>query len=340
LGHGAAAFAVLLAGSAFPAWGQEPSRRTRWEEDSHTAYGPFRFTSVSPFHLLRPGFAPRVPSSLEPGAFEARLSETWANMWAFNEDDWILDYEVLTTTLALAFRASPDLLVELELEDAARFGGRLDSMIINFHRSVGAEQRHRDDFSRHDFRFDVVASHGQPRILLDKDDTGSFSETAVLSFQYDVVGGADAPLALTASGSLRADLRNPDGLRGGSPVDAAISVGAARRVGEFYWYGGVNAAWFGHEEFEGVDMRATQVAAMAAVEWKHRSRISMVVQYLFTEGALENPKAFRRPTSEILVGLKWRVGNSHLIDLAGMENFIIPDNSADFGFHAGLTVRW
>jgi hypothetical protein len=261
-------------------------------------------------------------------------------MWAFNEDDWILDYEVLTSTVALSYRATPTLLVELEVDQAARFGGRLDGLILDFHRATNAEQRHRDDFPKNDIRFEIAPSHGQPGLRLSGDDRRSFTETALFSVQLEGGTALDGPFAVSASLTVRGDLRGPDGLRGGSPADVSLSAGAARRLGPFRVYAGANLAWYGHEEFHGVAMRTTQGAGLAALEWKPRSRFSFVLQYLLTEGALHNPKGFRRPSSEIVAGFKWRAWRSWLFELAGTENFIIPDNSPDFGFHAGVAVRW
>src|SRR5688572_15370148 len=68
----------------------------------NVGYGPLRLPSLSPFQSLRFGFIPRTPSTLAEGKFEFQWTESWANLWAFNAGEHLVDFEVLQSGVSLA----------------------------------------------------------------------------------------------------------------------------------------------------------------------------------------------------------------------------------------------
>jgi hypothetical protein len=150
--------------------------------------GPLVMPSLSPFQSLRSGLLPRTPSALRAGEGELRFSTSWVNIWAFNEDDWILDVEVLDGRIGIAWGASDRATLFLEVEERARFGGELDRVIDHFHELTRAEQRHRDDFARDDVRFEVDRRDGRPPLLLGKGDRGVFERAIVVGAQWGLLG--------------------------------------------------------------------------------------------------------------------------------------------------------
>src|SRR5688572_17488489 len=68
----------------------------------NVGYGPLRLPSLSPFQALRFGFIPRTPSTLAEGNFEFQWTESWANLWAFNAGEHLVDFEVLQSGVSLA----------------------------------------------------------------------------------------------------------------------------------------------------------------------------------------------------------------------------------------------
>ena len=117
--------------------------------------GPLHMTSLSPFQTLRSGLTPRPPSVLPEGTWEARLTESWANLWAYNEDDILIDMEILHSNFALGCGLGQGWRADLELEMSSRFGGSMDGLINSVHDLLGAETRHREDFPNDDFQFDL-----------------------------------------------------------------------------------------------------------------------------------------------------------------------------------------
>jgi hypothetical protein len=304
-------------------------------------YGPFKLSSLSPFQSLRPGFIPRTPSAVTEGQVEVRAASSWVNIWAFNEDDYLLDYEILHSQASLAWGAAHRVNLEFEIENNSRFGGVMDPLIDNFHDAVGADQRHREDFAENDFQFELQGRDGRPSASLSNRDRGSFARAFMATFQYDVLDGLmGGSGAVSAAATLRFDLGPNEDLRGGLPVDFGLSAGASQRVGDFIFHAAGSVGWFGHEEFHGIVLRALQASGLAGVEWLWHARASFIFQYLLSQGAAEDWLDFSEPSNEITFGCKFRIFSGTILEIAVIENFLIPDNSPDFGMHAGLSVRW
>src|SRR5436189_4950116 len=60
---------------AFAAAQDETPKRLFWEAEENIGLGLFQSVSLSPLPSLRSGLGPRLPSSLQSGAFEFRINE-------------------------------------------------------------------------------------------------------------------------------------------------------------------------------------------------------------------------------------------------------------------------
>lgn len=315
-----------------------------WEVESgflspNIGLGPFRGLSVAPLASLRPGFFPVPPSNLPRGSFELHETEDWANVWSVNGSKFFLDYEVLVSEVSLAYGIDDGLRVEFAFVDGARFGGTLDPLIIGTHRLVGARQKGRTDFPENDFRYELDPGNGRPAIALDNGERGSYAQAIEGTAQYTFAGERGGPPALSGALTLRREVGESE-LRGGSPLDVALSLSSAIGFGDFYAYLGAGAAWFGHERFHGLALRAMQYSGLAAIEWNFVSWLSFIVRYQLIEGGLNADGPFSRPSHESTIGFKIEPWRNVLVEVAMIENHVNPYNSADFGFHLGVAIRW
>lgn len=301
---------------------------------SNVGFGPLRIRSQSPFQALRLALAPRAPSTLGRGQKEIRAAATWVNIWSQN-DTHFLDLETLQLNGALAYGISDTWQIELELESASRFGGGLDSLIQGFHNTFGIDQDGRDEVPRGDFRFEV----GRPSVALDHGDRGEFARAFVVSVQNNITCGTEKLPALAYAFTWRYELEGDD-LQGGSRSDFGFSLSAARRFGKVYTYLTLGFASFGRETFRGIELRDTQTSLLAAAEWRRWPRTSLILQYLVTEGAVDNLDDFSRPSNEIVFGWKKELRPRKILEIAAVENVITLGNSPDFGIHIGFTQRF
>ncbi len=307
---------------------------------SNVGYGPLRIPSQSPFQALRFGLLPRTPSTLAEGSFELGLTESWTNVWARDEGDHVVDFEMLQTSLSAAYGVSDVLDVELGFVQRSRFGGVMDGFIQNFHDAFSIDQGGRDEVPRGDFALDINGKDGQPGATLTKGDRGSFTESLLMTVQHNVTCGTETLPAFAYALTIRSELGDQEDLKNAEPIDLTASVSSSKRFGDVYGYVSVGLAWFGKEQFQGIELRTTQLSGLAALEWQFMAGASFVVQYLVSEGVAEDLGEFSDPSHEVTFGLKAEVATMTVLEIGIIENIVTSDNSPDFGLHAGLVWRF
>lgn len=307
---------------------------------SNVGYGPLRLPSQSPFQSLRQGLLPRIPSTLSQGNIELHETETWANLWARNEEDWLIDAETLQSHLSIAYGLTDTLQFEIAAEDKSRFGGAMDAFVQEFHDLFNIDQGGRDEVPRDRFSAEFAASPGNPPVRLTNRHRGSYSRSLVATAQHNVTCGTlDLP-AIAYSATLRADLGDAEDLTNEEPADLGLSVSVAKRFGDVYLYLNLGYAWFGKEEFRGIELKTTQGSGLLAFEWRFADEMSLVAQYLLSEGVTEHLGRFSEPSHEITLGWKGEILRGTVLEVGLIENVIVSDNSPDFGLHAGISLRF
>jgi len=312
---------------------------------SHVGYGPLKMYSQSPFQSLRLGLRARTPSTLAKGQYEASARSTWVSVWGLDKtvgdptNEFFLDFEMLQTSVALAYGISDTLEIEGEIQNRSRFGGALDGFTQGFHDLFGIDQNGRDEVPKGGFLIELDPPGG-PSVTLDSDDRGSFSRTLQFSVQHNVTCGTARLPAFSYSLTARLETLDVDGPSSGSDIDLVASVAVSRRVGRFYLYGTLGYAWFGRDNFRGIVLKDTQFSSLLAFEWRFRARQSLLLQYLRTNGLIEDFGPFSDTSNEITVGYKWEVRQKGILELGFIENIGSFDNSPDFGIHAGFSQRF
>ncbi|MEX1310029.1 MAG: DUF3187 family protein [Candidatus Sulfomarinibacteraceae bacterium] len=317
---------------------------------SHVGYGPLGIRSQSPFQSLRLGILPRTPSTLGRGQHQARLGATWANTWSndagtFDPGNgdlglYLLDFESLDLSLSYAYGISDTLQIEAELEQRWHFGGVLDGFIEGFHDLFGLGQAGRTEFPRDQTNVFIDLREGHPPVELPGDAaSGVISRSLLVTLQHNLTCGTAVWPALSWAVTVRTSLGNPGDLDGGS-LDIALSAAASRRFGDFYAYLTVGYAWYGSDAVYGLELESTQATVLAALEWRFRPRMSLVLQYLGTQGVAKDLSVFSDPSNEVVLGWKWEARDAGVLEVGLLENIIEFGNSPDFGVHAAWTQRF
>jgi len=348
---------IKRAGSYIPSTSTDlpgPTSQLVWRPDgyrgsgicfSHVGYGPLSVVAQSAFQSLRLGMQPRTPSTLGKGQYEIQAFSTWSNFWAVDGDvsspdkRYFLDYETLQTTLGFAYGISDKLELEVEYQGRSRFGGQLDGLSEGFHDLFGIDQNGRDEVEHGLFRLDLDPGDGRGPVSLDRSDRGAFSRTLGIAFQHNLTCGSRRLPAISYSVELRHDLRNRD-LRGGNDLDVGVSVSASRRIRRFYFYGSLGNAWFGNDDFRGLELRDTQWSAMLAVEWRFWARASLLLHWLGTAGLVDDFDPFDKRADEFTLGIKTELRDRGVLEIGLIENLISFDNTPDVGYHIGFRQRY
>ncbi len=306
-------------------------------EPGHIGDGPLHFRTLSPFQAVRAGFAPVTPSNLPPGCFELGHAASWVNLWAYSQGRWLLDYEIADNSLWLSMGLSDRFVATVEVQHSARFGGHIDHWIEEFHDLFGLPQGHREEFPEDDFHFEVAPDGSRPAVALSKGDRGTFVTSGTATLQYALTPGDEVWPAISVGLSIRAASHADIHSQG---IDASLSLSAARRFGDFHVYVSGNFAWYGHEDFQDIELRPLQWTWLAAVEWRFMPRTTFVFQYLLSQGAVSRYEDFSKPSHEITFGWKVELWPGTVIEIGVVENIVTFDNSPDVGMHGGITYRW
>jgi|GEM_PF-703806 len=305
---------------------------------SNVGYGPLSLGSQSPFQALRLSIRPRTPSTLGKGEYEARGTATWVNVWAQNEN-YLLDFEMLQVTMGLAYGITDTFQLEVDFQNRSAFGGEMDGFIEGFHDVFGIDQSGRDDFPRGDFNVFLNPPGEGPTISLGEEARGTFSRGLQLTLQHNVTCGTDKLPALSWAVTALAD-KLYTGEGEDLELDLGVSVSLSRRFGMFYLYTTLGYAWFGRDGFLGIELKDTQFTGLAAGEWRFLPRHALTLQYLYTEGLIDDFSPFCDPSHEITLGWKWEVIHRGVLEVGLIENMFEFDNSPDFGIHVGFSKRF
>ena len=305
---------------------------------SQIGYGPLSLPSQAPAQILRLGLQPRTPSTLADGQFELNWTESVANIFNFEENDFRLDYMTINSTVSVAYGLSDSVEVDLAVGNLSRTYRYLDGITNAFHDLFGLDDAGRDDFPENDNIIDLEPQNG---VEIEDTSTGSESTHVTLTLQHNLTCGTTVWPALAYSVSTRWDAGGHADLEGSSDFSFGVSGSAARRLGEkFYAYLGAGYNWYGPDESRGLPLKDEQWGGLAALEWSYKPTRSLVLQYLVNEGAAVDRDPFDKITHEVHFGWKGEIRTGTVLEIGLIENIINADNSPDFGLHFGLRFRF
>jgi len=315
---------------------------------SNVGYGPLSVRSQSPFQSLRLGILPRTPSTLARGEQQLRLGSTWSNVWANDAGSfdpgngelgpYLLDYESLDANLAYTYGLSDTFELEVEYEQRWRSGGVMDGFIEGFHDLFGLDQSGRDQWPRNQCRIVIDRGNDRPPLVLGEESCGTFARSVLVSLQNNLTCGGRKLPALSWAVTGRYFLGGTE--LEGNDFDIALSVAASHRFGRFYVYMTLGFAWFGSTSVYDLALNDTQFTVLAAGEWRFKPRMSLILQYLGSEGVAKDLGPFSSVSNEVIVGWKWELRPAGVLEIGLLENILSFDNSPDFGIHAAFTQRF
>jgi hypothetical protein len=347
------AAAVVIAG-AMPALAQDaPSARqglsdgtlipspleeasSRPIEMPNAGMGPLRFRSQSPFQALRLGVLPNAPSALPRGQWEHRETFDWSRMWA-ESDLYLMSFDAWSSTHSIAHGVTDRLQLELGIVESGWSSGKLDGFVRSFHDLFGIAQGGRDTLPDGAFAF-RLGNKNNPDVTLQEDDGEETNEQLVVSVHHLLTAGTDVLPALSVSVTLMTELGSSHVL--GDAIDASVSFSLSKTAGDLTAYLTVGLAWYGHEQFLGVDLKPFALSIVTALEWSVSEGWSLVLQHHWVQGAVKNYGSMSKPSHEVVLGTRIRVSADSVFEVGVVENIVVFDNSPDFGLHSGIAVQF
>lgn len=316
-------------------------RHGGWSRAGNVGFGLVQVGPSSPSQTLRQATSPRAPSTLRAGQREVRWSETLANIWNQDSDEYRVDFGTLTSTLGVAYGVSDEVLFELRFTDVTRLDSVLDPLTAAFHDVFGIEGGHRSEFPEADNHFEVLLADGS---LIEDEDSGSMTRDLALTIQHTPTLGGEWLPALSYWGSVAYDAGGKNRVTG-ERWSWVVGAAASKRLGSrWVLYGSASQGWFGPDEFRGVapgafDLEDTQSQWAVGVEYQ-RGVSSWIVEYLQSDGWATEVEPFSESAHELALAWRRELASGALFELGLIENVIEFDNSADFGLHFSFRHRF
>ena len=105
-------------------------------------------------------------------------------------------------------------------------------------------------------------------------------------------------------------------------------------------YGAFEYMFHGLNEWESLELEEEQAAGLLAIEYRDKPTRAWILQYQVTEGFAAVVDPFDAPAHEFYLGWKNEFFPGRVLELGIIENAFLPDNSPDFGLHAGISYRF
>ncbi len=297
---------------------------------SINALGPLRIRSLSPANSLRLSAIPRSPYGLPKGQTETQFNVAIANI-GIKKTEYILDFEFSDTRLAVQHGLADNWSAELSFNERRIISAHLDRLRHNFHDLFNLDE---SDLPFNDTKISIPALG----IDLDKDIRGVYSQTIEISVQKVLQNEDDTRPAFAVNVNMSYETHGSD-LVDVYTLDYGIQFSVAKKRSNGYAYGNLGLTYFGSEESLDIQLKQRQFTGMMAYEFTFENARALLLQYIFSEGVVENVNVLDEFTHEIHIGYKWRT-QSYLWELGLVENIINPDNTSDFAFTFGLAYQF
>jgi hypothetical protein len=304
-------------------------------------YQPLPIGSQSPIQLARTSLIPASPYLLDPGKARLRLSTTWVNLWGYKQFSYLLDGEVLNSTVGVDFGLMNRIELGFSYNSVRVGGGIMDSFIERFHRTFRFDDYDRPDFPRNIFVLEFYNKRGERYFYSDDGQTPKeryrgTSATAKLCLCNEAKWLPETALFFSYKhGSMRSHM--PEAT---NTDDYGFGVLAGKKIGDWTLYLNLGEFHFRDNRFGSVRLRSVQRNLFLGTEYRITPCFSVLMQFLGISKAAVNFYDFSKPTMEGILGLRWAFAEDAVLEFGLLENLFEYFNSPDIGAHLGLSVEF
>jgi len=301
-------------------------------------HGPFQYRSQSPGQSLRFTMLDILSGPINAG-WRTSTGAAWTNTWA-DKKEYTLDYEMLDAHIAISYAFNKRFELGFFFENRSFFGGYMDNTIQEFHDLFGIAQSGRDEVAHNLSRVILRDDQG---LVIAEFDADKFENNGIgVIVQYVIHPGTSLWPAICVNGQLRYALKEPDIITDNDePLDAYIGIALSKRLSEkWHTYSNVGYTHYGQTEFDSLNLESNALSGMVAVAFDWTPTFSLLVQYNFHEGVINDLGKLSNYSHEIVFGFKWMTDHGGMVELGLIENIIDTDNSPDFGIHFAYAYRF
>lgn len=299
----------------------------------HGTLGPLNIRSLSPGQALRLAPMPKSPYGLPAGETEIQFNVAGASVYLESPDLYLIDFNFTDTRVAINYGLGAGLSAELSFNDRRIVNLNLDEIVEGFHDVLGIEQNGRDEnLSQTRVEFPLSS------VSLGNELNGVFSQTVGLTLQKVLIDKSVRWPALAIIFNTSVETLGNGIIEEGS-IDYGVQISVAQKKKSGYLFANLSYTKFGSDNtLEVIPLSDKQFSGMLGYEITVNEDQAFIVQYLFSEGVLEELGALEDVSHEIHLGYKWRT-ESNIFEAGLVENIVNFDNGPDVAFTFGLTHR-
>lgn len=300
--------------------------------------GPFEIRSSRSFQIFRLAVTPQSPIVPEKNGPSLFTYAAWNNYWAFSEGHYKIDAEVVRVVTRYTFGIADSARLGFEISANWRGGGILDGFIDGFHELFGVDQDFRSRFPRN--RFDVQLIKNGVTIFSGENIKGTGLEDPVVFLNKTITRGDNSFPALGVTAYLKLPGGNAKELFGTPGFDPGISVNASKKFGAVIAYLAFGYTYYGLDRVGTIRLRRNQFMYVASLEVPMSESWSIIGQYVVLSGTMHNFFEFSEYSHEFILGAKFSLGGAIEAEVGALENLFAFSDTADFGVHFGLKIKF
>ena len=295
--------------------------------------GPLTIHSLAPVQSFRLTPVPRSPYGLPEGQTEIQFNIAAASIYIKEVGKYFMDFHFTDTRLAINHGFANNWSAQFSIIERRITNAHLDQLTLNFHDLFGLDQDGRTEVPKNDTRIQI----DEFGIDLGKQIRGDYSQTLGISIHKVLIDKSESWPAVAININMSYELLN-DGIMDKGTIDYGVQFSAAQKYNSGYAYANISFTHFDSNQALGIALKNNQTSGMLGYEYKVDDNESLILQYLFTEGAVKNLGALSDYSNEVHIGYKWRT-DSYLWEVGFVENIINFDNGPDVAFTFGVTRR-
>ncbi len=245
-----------------------------------------------------------------------------------------LDGEVYRTAARLDYQASSRIQFGVTFQWLDFDGGVLDHSIEQFHDAFGLDQAGRLAVPRN--RYTVYVRSNGREVFRDREPVGGFGDI-VLRSKFTFLPRPSS-LRLAVATSVKLPVANENSLFSSGSIDVGAQLIASKDYANSCWHGAIGLVRLGAWKEFALDPQ-TVVSGMLAYERQIGRSSSVIAQLTASQSPFRqlSLRELGQLAVQTSVGFKFHQSRRNVFYVAFTENLVHFNNTADIGFHAGMS---
>jgi hypothetical protein len=255
-----------------------------------------------------------------------------------SSNHYIIDTGSSRLSMNLEYGISDQFTLELEIPYISYHGGFLDTPIEFVHQWAGFPYANRSFLVQNTTQ--IFLSNKRNETYFNSNDlSGSGIGDIILMAKGQIFESITQGFALSSRIAIKLPTGNYQYLRGSGSIDFGVDLTLTKRWGHSILNSNISYVIPGKWKLRPEQQMRHSYSWILSYEYLFGKKISIVLQNLIQSSYFTGQinQEISKPIFEWTAGIKYDIGKRYRLSFAITENYIYHNNTADFGFHIGLT---